>query len=105
MKAAKQARKLARKRNVSNDFYMRVRTLTSLNEASISLSLKRHMNTEVVIADMNGNELASLQNGELNKGSHEFKYSPGGAMNKPFVCKLIVDGKTEAMRVVKFNSF
>lgn len=105
LNAARKARKLARERKLSNDYYIRVKTLASLNEANVWLSLKIPMNAEVVIADMNGNELALLQKGELDKGSHEFKYIPEGAINRPFVCTLKVDGKTEAMRVVKFNSF
>ena len=105
LKAARKARKEARERKVSHDFYMRVRTLASLNEAKVEVSMKKPHQTELIIADMNGTQLASIHKGELEKGLYEFTYAPDGAIRKSFVCSLVIDGKTEAMRVVKFNSF
>ena len=60
---------------------------------------------ELVISDMNGNHVASIHKGELTEGDHEFSYLAEGNTRKPFVCKLNIDGRTEAMKVVKFNSF
>jgi len=105
LKAAKKAREEAREKRVSNDFFMRIRTLATLNEARIQVNMKKRHNTELVIADMNGRQLASIQSGELEVGQHDFTYSPEGTLRKPFVCRLLIDGKTEAMKVVKFNSF
>ncbi len=105
LEAARIARKEAREKKVSNDFNMRVRTLTSLNEAVVQVSMKKTHNTELIIADMNGTHLASIQKGELKKGQYEFTYAPEGTIRKPFVCSLLIDGRTEAMRIVKFNSF
>ena len=105
LKAAKKARQEAREKHVSNDFYMRIRTLATLNEARVQVNMKKAHNTELIIADMNGTQLASIQSGELNVGQHDFTYAPEGTLRKPFVCRLLIDGKTEAMKVVKFNSF
>ncbi len=105
LKAARKARKEAREKNVKNDFYMRVRTIASLNEAKVQVSMKRAHDAELTISDMNGTLLASIQKGELQKGQHEFTYAPEGSLHRPFVCRLLIDGRTEAMRVVKFNSF
>ncbi|MDP6907904.1 MAG: hypothetical protein QF371_00285 [Flavobacteriales bacterium] len=105
LKAARKARKEACERKVNRDFFMRVRTLASRNEAKVQVSMKRPHETELIIADMNGTQLASIHKGELEKGLYEFTYEPEGAVRKPFVCSLVIDGKTEAMRVVKFNSF
>ena len=54
---------------------------------------------------MNGTELAMIFKGGLGEGKHEFNYEPEGNLRKPLVCQLILEGKTEAMKVVKFNSF
>ena len=105
LQAAKRARKEAREKAVSNDFHMRVRTLTSLSTASMQIEMKKAHDAVVRITDMNGQELAKVFEGELDKGQYEFSYTPEGNLRKPFVCHLMLDGKTEAMKVVKFNSF
>ena len=105
LEAARKAREEHRAKAVSNDFYLRVRTLTSLQTAKLELSLKRPHDTEVKVTDMNGQELATLHKGELKEGQHEFSYEAQGNLRKPLVCQLLIDGKTEAMKVVKFNSF
>ena len=102
---AKKEREIARAKAVSKDFYMRVRTQTSLNVAKMQIEMKKPHDTEVKVTDMNGNEVASVYKGELKKGHHEFTYEAEGNLKKPFVCHLMIDGKTEAMKVVKFNSF
>ena len=104
-KAAKLARAAAREKAVANDFYMRVRTQTSLSTAKMQVDMKKSHETTIRVTDMNGSELAMLHSGELEKGMHEFTYEPEGNLRKPFVCQLMIDGKTEAMKVVKFNSF
>ncbi len=104
-KAAKLARATAREKAVSNDFYMRVRTQTSLSTAKMHVDMKKSHDTTIRVTDMNGSELAMLYTGELEEGMHEFTYEPKGNLRKPFVCQLMIDGKTEAMKVVKFNSF
>lgn len=103
--AARKARKEAREKKVSDDFYIRVRTQTSKNAAQVQVSMKKTHNAEVRVTDMNGNEIATVYKGELQEGEYEFNYEPEGTLRKPFVCQLMIDGKTEAMRVVKFNSF
>lgn len=105
LQAARKARKEAREKKVGNDFYMRVRTQTSLNSAQMQISMKKAHDAEIRVTDMHGTELAMLYKGELTEGQYEFKYEPEGTLRKPFVCQLLIDGKTEAMKVVKFNSF
>ncbi len=105
LQAARKARKLAREKAVANDFYMRVRTQTSLNKAKMEVKMKKAHDTEIRVTDMNGTELAMLHKGTLEEGQYEFSYEPEGTLRKPFVCQLLIDGKTEAMKVVKFNSF
>ena len=105
LQAAKRARKEAREKAVQNDFYMRVRTLTSLSTANMMIDMKKSHSAVVRVTDMNGTELAMVFEGELEKGQHEFIYEPEGNLRKPFVCQLLLDGKTKAMKVVKFNSF
>ena len=103
--AARKSRKEAREKAVENDFYMRVRTLTSISTAKMMIDMKKSYSAVVKVTDMNGTELATVFEGELTKGQHEFTYEPEGNLRKPFVCQLMLDGKTEAMKVVKFNSF
>lgn len=103
--AARKAREEHRAKAVSNDFYMRVQTLASLQTAKMQLNMKKAHNAEIKVADMNGNELATLHKGELEKGQYEFSYEAEGNLRKPLVCQLLIDGKTEAMKVVKFNAF
>ncbi|MCF8278614.1 MAG: hypothetical protein K9J17_17935 [Flavobacteriales bacterium] len=105
LEAAKRARAVAREKAVANDFYMRVRTLTSLSTAKMQVDMKKSHDTVIRVTDMNGSELAMLFQGELAEGQYEFTYEPEGNLRKPFVCQLLIDGKTEAMKVVKFNSF
>ena|GEM_PF-1118381 len=103
--AARKAREVEREKAVSNDFYMRVRTQTSLSTAKMQVDMKKSHDTTIRVTDMNGAELATLHKGELKEGQHEFTYEPEGNLRKPFVCQVMIDGKTEAMKVVKFNSF
>ena len=105
LKAAKQARAVAREKAVQNDFYMRVRTQTSISQAKMEIAMKKTHDAEIKVTDMNGNALATVYKGELTEGHHEFYFEPEGDIRKPFVCQLLLDGKTEAMKVVKFNSF
>lgn len=105
LQAARKARKDAREQKVGNDFYMRVRTQTSSNQAKMEVNMKKSHDTEIRVTDMNGLELATVYKGELEEGQYEFSYAPEGTLRKPFVCQLLIDGKTESMRVVKFNSF
>jgi hypothetical protein len=102
---ARRERAEAREKKVYQDFFMRVRTIASMNEARVEINMKKTHDAEVIIADMNGQFLASMHKGSLDEGTHEFSYIPEGTLRKPFVCRLVIDGKTEAMRVVKFNSF
>lgn len=105
LKAARKARKEAREKAVANDFYMRVRTQTSLSKAKMEIAMKKPHDAIVKVTDMNGTLLDTLFEGELAVGQYEFYYEPAGSIRKPFVCQLMIDGKTEAMKVVKFNSF
>lgn len=105
LQAARKARKEAREKNVANDFYMRVRTQTSTNKAKMEVKMKKGHDTEIRVTDMNGTALATVYKGELEEGQYEFSYEPEGTLRKPFVCQVLIDGKTESMRVVKFNSF
>ena len=105
LQAAKRARKEAREKAVQNDFYMRVKTLTSMSTAKMIIDMKKSHSAVVRVTDMNGTELAKVFEGLLEKGQHEFIFEPDGNLRKPFVCQLLLDGKTEAMKVVKFNSF
>jgi len=104
-KAARLARVAAREKAVANDFYMRIRTQTSISTAMMMIDMKKSYDAEVRITDMNGTELAMVFKGQLTEGKHEFTYEPEGNLRKPFVCQLTLDSKTEAMKVVKFNSF
>ena len=54
---------------------------------------------------MNGTELAMIFKSGLGEGKYEFTYEPESNLRKPFVCQLMLEDKTEAMKVVKFNSF
>lgn len=103
--AARKAREEHRAKAVSNDFYMRVRTLTSTQTAKMEVNMKKPHDTEIKVSDMNGTELATLHKGELKEGQYEFNYEAEGNLRKPLVCQLLIDGKTEAMKVVKFNAF
>ena len=105
LKAARKARQEAREKAVENDFYMRVRTQTSQSKAKMEIAMKKPHDAEIKVADMNGNEFAVVYKGELKEGQHEFYYEADGNLRKPFVCQLLIDGKTEAMKVVKFNAF
>jgi len=105
LKAAKLARASAREKAVANDFFIRIRTQTSMSTAMMMIDMKKPYDAEVRITDMNGAELAMVFKGELGEGKHEFIFEPEGNLRKPFVCQLMIDGKTEAMKVVKFNSF
>ena len=105
LKAARKERKEAREKAIQNDFYMRVRAQTSLSKAKMEIAMKKPHDAVIRVTDMNGNELATIYEGELDKGQHEFYYEPEGNLRKPFVCQLMLDGKTEAMKVVKFNAF
>lgn len=105
LQAARKARKEAREKAVQNDFYMRVRTQTSLSTAKMEIAMKKAYDAVVKVTDMNGTELATVFEGELAEGQHEFYFEPEGTLRKPFVCQLLIDGKTEAMKVVKFNAF
>ena len=104
-KKARLERAAAREKAVANDFYMRVRTQTSMSTAMMMIDMKKSHDAEVRITDMNGTELLMVFKGELGEGKHEFTYEPEGNLRRPFVCQLMLDGKTEAMKVVKFNSF
>lgn len=104
-KAARKVRAEAREMNVAKDFYIRVRTFTSLNTAKVQVDMKKAHDTTIKVTDMNGAELATLFAGELAEGQHEFTYEPEGNLRKPFMCQLLIDGRAEAMKVVKFNSF
>jgi hypothetical protein len=105
LEAARKARAEAREKDVAGDIYMRVRTQTSLSTAKMQVDMKKSHDTTVRVTDMNGAELAMLHQGELKEGQYEFTYEPEGNLRKPFVCQVMIDGKTEAMKVVKFNSF
>jgi hypothetical protein len=105
LKAAKLERAAAREKAVANDFFIRIRTQTSMSTAMMMIDMKKPYDAEVRITDMNGAELAMVFKGKLGEGKHEFTYEPEGDLRKPFVCQLTLDGKTEAMKVVKFNSF
>ncbi len=105
LEAARNAREVSREKAVSNDFFMRVHTLTSLSTAKMEVAMKKSHDTIIRVTDMNGAELATLFAGELAEGQHEFTFEPEGNLRKPFVCQVMIDGKTEAMKVVKFNSF
>lgn len=105
LKAARKARKEAREKAVQNDFYMRVRTQTSLSKAKMEIAMKKPYAAVIQVTDMNGTLLDTIYEGELTEGQHEFFYEPEGNLRKPFVCRLMLDGKTEAMKVVKFNAF
>lgn len=102
---AKKEREEERAKAVGNDFYMRVRTQTSLSTAKMEIDMKKDHDAEIRVTDMDGTEVAKVYKGELKKGQHEFIYQPEGNLRKPYVCELKLDGKTEAMKVVKFNSF
>ncbi len=105
LKAARKARKEAREKAVQNDFYMRVRTQTSMSKAKMEIAMKKSYDAVVKVTDMNGALLDTVFKGELKEGQHEFYFEPEGNLRKPFVCQLVLDGKTEAMKVVKFNAF
>lgn len=105
MELARKARAEAREKDVASDIYMRVRTQTSLSTAKMQVDMKKSHDTTIRVTDMNGAELAMLHQGELKEGQYEFTYEPEGNLRKPFVCQVMIDGKTEAMKVVKFNSF
>ncbi|MCF8461165.1 MAG: hypothetical protein K9G46_10590 [Flavobacteriales bacterium] len=105
LESARKARAEAREKNVAGDIYMRVRTQTSLSTAKMQVDMKKSHDTTIRVTDMNGAELAMLHQGELKEGQYEFTYAPEGNLRKPFVCQVMIDGKTEAMKVVKFNSF
>lgn len=105
LELARKVREAERAKAVSNDFYMRVRTQTSLSTAKMEIDMKKSYDAEIRVTDMDGTEVAQVFKGELKKGQHEFTYTPEGNLRKPFVCELKLDGKTEAMKVVKFNSF
>lgn len=105
LKAARKDRKMAREKAVQNDFYMRVRTQTSLSKAKMEIAMKKSHEAVIKVTDMNGALLDTIYEGELEKGQHEFYYEAEGSLRKPFVCQLMLDGKTEAMKVVKFNAF
>jgi hypothetical protein len=105
LKAARKERKEAREKAVQHDFYMRVRTQTSMSKAKMEIAMKKKYNAVVKVTDMNGTLLDTVYQGELKKGQYEFYFKPEGNLRKPFVCQLVLDGKTEAMKVVKFNAF
>lgn len=105
LKAAKRARQEAREKAVQNDFYMRVRAQTSQSKAKMEIAMKKAYEAEIKVTDMDGNQLATVYKGELAEGQHEFYFEPEGDLKKPFVCQLLLDGKTEAMKIVKFNAF
>lgn len=105
LKAARKERKEAREKAVQHDFYMRVRTQTSISKAKMEIAMKKKYDAVVKVTDMNGTLLDTLYEGELRKGQYEFYFEPEGNLRKPFVCQLVLDGKTEAMKVVKFNAF
>ena len=65
----------------------------------MELAMKKAYEAEIRIADMNGNEIATVHQGMLQEGNHEFYFQPKGSLRKPFVCQLMIDGKTEAMKV------
>jgi hypothetical protein len=71
----------------------------------MEIAMKKSYDAEIKVTDMNGTELATVYKGELKEGQHEFYFEPEGDIRKPFVCQLLLDGKTEAMKIVKFNSF
>ncbi|MCB9205429.1 MAG: hypothetical protein H6603_10670 [Flavobacteriales bacterium] len=105
LKAARKERAEAREKAVQRDFYMRVHTQTSISTAKLEISMKKAHEAELKVTDMNGQELATLHKGQLTEGQHEFSYEAEGNLRKPLVCQLLIDGKTEAMKVVKFNAF
>jgi len=105
LKKARKERKEAREKAVQNDFYMRVRTQTSISKAKMEIAMKKAYNAVIQVTDMNGALLDTVFEGQLAEGQHEFYYEPEGNLRKPFVCRLMLDGKTEAMKVVKFNAF
>lgn len=105
LKAARKERLAALEKAVQNDFHIRIRPLTSESTARMEIAMKKAYETEILISDMDGNQLATLHKGQLEEGKHEFYFQPEGSLRKPFVCQLLIDGKTEAMKVVKFNAF
>lgn len=105
MLAAKKERQ-ARRDEALHEFYeFDVWTRTMTNEANVSIHLDKDMEAEIEIHNMNGETLEQLHQGKLKKGKHQFNYTPNIPIHRPFLCVFRVDGRLEAMKVVKFNAF
>lgn len=105
MLAAKKERQARREEALHQYYELDIWTRTMTNEAAVNIHLDKDMDAEIEIRDMNGETLELLHNGKLRKGKHKFNYIPNVPIHRPFVCVFRVDGRLEAMKVVKFNAF
>ena len=105
MAQAKKERQERREAALHQHYDLNVWTRTMTNQAKVDLNLKRDIDAELAICDMEGNTLEQIHSGRLKKGRHKFDYDSTVPQHRPLVCVLRVDGRLEAMKVVKFNAF
>ncbi|MFT4680489.1 MAG: hypothetical protein ACI9FU_001575 [Granulosicoccus sp.] len=105
MNEARKARKAHQEAALHNYYELNVWTKTMTNQAKVDLHLTKEMDAELAICDMEGNTLQKIHTGKLRKGRHRFDYNPEVTQHRPLVCVLRVDGRLEAMKVLKFNAF
>lgn len=105
MNEARKARKAHREAALHQYYDLNVWTKTMTNQAKVDLHLQKEMDAELAICDMEGNTLQQIHTGKLRKGNHHFDYDSSVPQHRPLVCVLRVDGRLEAMKVVKFNAF
>ena len=105
MLAAKKERETRREEALHRYYELDIWTRTMTNEAKVNVHLDKDMDAEIEIRNMDGETLELLHDGKLRKGKHQFAYTPSTTIHRPFICVFRVDGRLEAMKVVKFNSF
>lgn len=105
MNQARKARQAHREAALHNQYDLSVWTKTMTNQAKVNIQVGKEMDAELAICDMEGNTLQKIHNGKLRKGKHQFDYDSSVTQHRPLVCVLRIDGKLEAMKVVKFNAF
>lgn len=105
MAKAKKEREARREAALHQHYDLNVWTRTMTNQAKVDLHLNKEMDAELAICDMEGNTLQQIHSGKLKKGRHKFDYDSTVPQHRPLVCVLRVDGRLEAMKVVKFNAF
>jgi hypothetical protein len=72
-----------------------------VNYTTVSFEMEQSGNVEVSLYDQSGRKIADIFSGLLNAGNHSVKISSNGMASGMYICKVVMNDRTETLSIVK----